>query len=144
MFTFLLIVQTIIAASLVATLVLGGAVAFVTSSTFAGRYASVVYPLFVLVAAYGVMVAVIFYPVLQAFWDSLFSYRLTAPEEREFVGLANYGVIFSDPVFWSALGVTTLITVVTVFVELILGFILAMVMHKAIKSTRGRRRRGGG
>lgn len=87
--------------------------------------------------AFFIMVAVIFYPVVQAFWDSLFNFRLTAPDEREFVGLGNYGVIFSDPVFWSALGVTALITVVTVFVELILGFMLAMVMHKAIKSTRG-------
>ncbi|MDI3331295.1 MAG: sugar ABC transporter permease [Micrococcus sp.] len=87
--------------------------------------------------AFVIMVAVIFYPVLQALWDSLFSYRLTAPDEREFIGLQNYATILTDGVFWSALGVTALITVITVFVELILGFILAMVMHKAIKSTRG-------
>jgi mannosyltransferase len=40
----------------VATLLLGGAVAFVTRSTFAGRYASILYPLFVLVVAYGITV----------------------------------------------------------------------------------------
>jgi mannosyltransferase len=39
-----------------ATLLLGGAAAFVTNSTFAGRYASVLYPLFVLVVVYGIMV----------------------------------------------------------------------------------------
>jgi len=87
--------------------------------------------------AFIIMVAVIFYPVLQALWDSLFSYRLTAPDEREFIGLQNYATILTDGVFWSALGVTALITVVTVFVELILGFALAMIMHKAIKATRG-------
>lgn len=87
--------------------------------------------------AFVIMVAVIFYPVAQAVWDSLFSYRLTAPAEKEFIGLRNYATILTDGVFWSALGVTALITVVTVFVELILGFILAMIMHKAIKSTRG-------
>ncbi len=38
------------------TLLLGGAVAFVTSGTFAGRYASVLYPLFVLVVVYGITV----------------------------------------------------------------------------------------
>jgi mannosyltransferase len=38
------------------TLVLGGAFAFVTRGTFAGRYASVLYPLFVLVVMYGIMV----------------------------------------------------------------------------------------
>ncbi|WP_371415342.1 carbohydrate ABC transporter permease [Citricoccus sp. SGAir0253] len=87
--------------------------------------------------AFIIMVAVIFYPVLQALWDSLFNYRLTAPDEREFIGLQNYATILADGVFWSALGVTALITVVTVFVELILGFALAMIMHKAIKATRG-------
>jgi mannosyltransferase len=40
----------------VATLLLGGAFAFVTRGTFAGRYASILYPLFVLVIAYGVTV----------------------------------------------------------------------------------------
>lgn len=87
--------------------------------------------------AFVIMVAVIFYPVLQAIWDSTFSYRLTAPAEREFVGLGNYATILTDPVFWNALWVTLLVTVVTVAVELVLGFILALVMHKAITSTRG-------
>jgi mannosyltransferase len=40
----------------VATLLLGGLAAFITSSTFAGRYASILYPLFVLVVAYGITV----------------------------------------------------------------------------------------
>jgi mannosyltransferase len=40
----------------VGTLLLGGAVAFVTDSTFAGRYASVLYPLFVLVIVYGITI----------------------------------------------------------------------------------------
>lgn len=40
----------------VATLVLGGGLAFVTDGTFAGRYASVLFPFFVLVIVYGVTV----------------------------------------------------------------------------------------
>src|SRR5262249_58453055 len=40
----------------VVTLILGGAAAFLTRGTFAGRYASVLYPLFVLVLVYGVTV----------------------------------------------------------------------------------------
>jgi len=40
----------------VVTLLLGGAAAFLTRGTFAGRYASVLYPLFVLVLVYGVSV----------------------------------------------------------------------------------------
>ena len=87
--------------------------------------------------AFFVMLFVVLYPILQALYDSLFKYRLTAPDDREFVGLGNYGVILTDPVFWKGLGVTLLITVVTVVVELILGFLLALAMHHAIKQTRG-------
>lgn len=87
--------------------------------------------------AFIIMLLVTLYPILQAVWDSLFSFRLTAPNDRELVWLKNYGVIFSDPVFWRALGVTLLITLVTVAVELVLGFALALVMHKALKSVRG-------
>ncbi|AYO49003.1 MULTISPECIES: carbohydrate ABC transporter permease [Micrococcus] len=87
--------------------------------------------------AFFVMLFVVLYPILQALYDSLFTYRLTAPGDREFVGLGNYGVILTDPVFWKGLGVTLLITVVTVVVELILGFLLALAMHHAIKQTRG-------
>jgi multiple sugar transport system permease protein len=87
--------------------------------------------------AFVVMLAVTAYPILQAVFDSLFNYRLTAPDEREFIGLGNYAVILTDQVWWRDLGVTLLITVVTVVVELILGFALALVMHKALKSVRG-------
>lgn len=87
--------------------------------------------------AFVVMLAVTAYPILQAVFDSLFNYRLTAPDEREFIGLGNYATILTDEVWWRDLGVTLLITVVTVVVELILGFALALVMHKALKSVRG-------
>lgn len=87
--------------------------------------------------AFVIMLAVTLYPILQAIYDSMFKYRLTAPGEREFVFLGNYGVIFSDIVFWKALGVTLLITVVTVAVELVLGFVLALVMNSAIRGIRG-------
>ncbi|WP_273652081.1 carbohydrate ABC transporter permease [Cellulomonas fimi] len=87
--------------------------------------------------AFVVMLAVTLYPILQATYDSLFRYRLTAPDDRTFVGLANYGVVLSDTVWWQAFGVTVLITVITVAVELVLGFALALVMHRAIKRLRG-------
>ncbi|NMR19849.1 carbohydrate ABC transporter permease [Cellulomonas fimi] len=87
--------------------------------------------------AFVVMLAVTAYPILQAVYDSLFSYRLTAPDERRFVGLGNYGVVLTDRVFWGDLGVTLFITVVTVLIELVLGFALALVMHRAVKQLRG-------
>ncbi|MEZ0490904.1 carbohydrate ABC transporter permease [Kineococcus sp. TBRC 1896] len=82
--------------------------------------------------AFVILIAVTGYPILQALYESLFSFRLTAPGDREFVGLKNYGVILTDGLWWSALVNTALITVVTVAVELVIGFALAMVMHKVL------------
>ncbi|RPF26037.1 carbohydrate ABC transporter permease [Georgenia muralis] len=87
--------------------------------------------------AFVVMLAVTLYPILQAVFDSLFNFRLTDPDAREFVGAGNYAVVLTDAVFWDSLWVTLLITVVTVAIELVLGFALAMVMHRAITTLRG-------
>jgi multiple sugar transport system permease protein len=86
--------------------------------------------------AFFVMIAVTAYPILQAVYESLFSYRLTDPDNRAFTGLTNYWVILSDPLWWQSIWVTVLITVVTVAVELVIGFGLAMVMAKALSSIR--------
>jgi multiple sugar transport system permease protein len=83
-----------------------------------------------------VMLLVTAYPILQATWDSLWDYRLTTPDDREFVGLSNYAVILTDPLWWRVVGVTLLITVITVVVELVLGFALALVMHRALTRLR--------
>lgn len=87
--------------------------------------------------AFGIMLLVTLYPIVQAIYDSMFSLRLTAPDAREFIGLGNYTVVLGDPLFWKSMGVTLFITVVTVLLELILGFGLALVMHRAIKRLRG-------
>ena len=87
--------------------------------------------------AFGIMLLVTLYPIVQALWDSLFSLRLTAPGDREFIWFRNYQVILGDPAFWQSMGVTLFITVVTVALELVIGFGFALVMHRAIKKLRG-------
>ena len=82
--------------------------------------------------AFVIMVLVTFYPILQAVYTSLFKYRLTDPESREFVFLENYLIVLRDPLWWQAFGTTALITVVTVVVELFLGFLIALAMAKVI------------
>lgn len=86
--------------------------------------------------AFAVMLLVTAYPIFQAIYDSLFSYRLTDPGNRSFVGLGNYWVVLTDALWWQSFGVTVLITVITVAVELVLGFALALVMLKALKGLR--------
>ena len=86
--------------------------------------------------AFVVMLLVTAYPIAQAVFDSLFDYRLTDPRNSSFVGLENYGVIITDSVWWTSFGVTAFITVVTVAIELVLGFGLALVMLNALKVLR--------
>ena len=78
------------------------------------------------------MVLVTAWPMLQALWLSLFRYRLTAPDDREFIGIDNYVTVLSDGLFWRDTFNTLLIMVVTVAVELVIGFAFAMVMHRIV------------
>lgn len=78
------------------------------------------------------MLLVTAFPMLRALYLSTFDYALTAPDDRKFVGLSNYLTALSDPLFWKTTGVTVLYMVITVAVELVIGFVFAMVMHRVI------------
>jgi multiple sugar transport system permease protein len=79
-----------------------------------------------------VMLTVTAYPILYSFWLSLQRYDLKFPDERQFVWFANYATVLSNNYWWTAFGVTMLITVVSVVVELVLGMGLALIMHRTI------------
>jgi multiple sugar transport system permease protein len=78
------------------------------------------------------MLLVTAYPMGQALYLSLFKYRLSAPDDREFVGLSNYLTVMTDSLWWTDVFNTILIMVVTVAAELVIGFAFAMVMHRVI------------
>jgi len=79
-----------------------------------------------------IMLAVTAYPMFEALYLSLFRYRLTSPGDKGFVGLSNYWVVLKDGLWWKDVGNTLFIMVVTVAVELVIGFAFAMVMHRVI------------
>ncbi len=78
------------------------------------------------------MLLVTAWPMIQALYLSLFRYRLTAPDDREFIGIDNYVTVLTDSLFWRDTWNTLLIMVVTVGVELVVGFAFAMVMHRIV------------
>ncbi|MBU2694562.1 carbohydrate ABC transporter permease [Pimelobacter sp. 30-1] len=78
------------------------------------------------------MLIVTAFPMLRAIYLSTFDYALTAPDDRNFIGVRNYVTALTDPLFWQTTGVTVLYMVVTVAIELVIGFIFAMVMHRVI------------
>ena len=79
-----------------------------------------------------IMLAVAAYPILYAFWLSLNKADLRRPDANEFVWFDNYVTVLSSPIWWTAFGVTMFITVVSAFLELVFGMLLAIVMHRTI------------
>jgi len=79
-----------------------------------------------------VMIAVTAYPVGYAIYLSLERYNLELPQNIKFVGLSNYGAVLSSPYWWQALKVTVIITVISVAITLVLGMLLAQVMHRTL------------
>jgi trehalose/maltose transport system permease protein len=82
--------------------------------------------------AFITMMVVVAYPILDALYLSFFNYRITDPNGRAFRWFENYKVILSDGKWWNAVVVSTVIMVITVIIEFILGMALAMVMNKII------------
>jgi multiple sugar transport system permease protein len=79
-----------------------------------------------------VMVAVVAYPIIDAVILSLQRSDLRFPNATKFIGLANYGHVLTAPVWWQDVLHTAIITVVTVSIQLVLGMLLALAMHRAI------------
>lgn len=78
------------------------------------------------------MLLVTAYPILHAGWLSLHRYDLRFPDRQAFVGLANYASVLGSEVWWRSLFNTLVITLGSVTIELLLGFALAFVMHRAL------------
>jgi multiple sugar transport system permease protein len=79
-----------------------------------------------------VMLAVTAYPILYAIWLSLHRSDLRFPDQTQFIGLSNYVEVLSSGRWWADFLHTVILTTVTVSLELVLGMMLALVMHRAI------------
>jgi len=86
-----------------------------------------------LIPALIVMLVVYAYPILRAFWLSVFTQNLGTELEPVFSGLSNYQRMFSDGRFWQSLWNTTVFTTASVLTELILGIGVALVLNQAFK-----------
>ena len=79
-----------------------------------------------------VMIVVAAFPIFYAVYLSLQRYDLRFPNEAHFIGLSNYGAVLSSSYWWHALGVTLIITVISVTVEFVLGMLLALLMFRTL------------
>jgi trehalose/maltose transport system permease protein len=82
--------------------------------------------------AVAVMLLVTAYPLGRAVWLSLFRNRITDPNGNELVWFQNYKVVLTDPIWWSDVLTTVIITTISVAIELAIGFGFALVMHRLV------------
>ena len=71
------------------------------------------------------------YPIGYAIWLSLNQYSVIHPGLSRWVGLDNYRDALTSSEFWSATKITFVFTVISVFVELVIGLGMALLMHAA-------------
>ncbi|MBF2005052.1 carbohydrate ABC transporter permease [Chlorogloeopsis fritschii PCC 9212] len=71
------------------------------------------------------------YPILRAFWLSVFTRNLGTELQPVFSGLENYVRMAGDGRFWQSLWITTVFTTASVVSELILGLLIALVLNQA-------------
>jgi len=83
-----------------------------------------------------VLALVAIFPIVYAFYTSLYDINLTRPLRRPFVGFGNYAAIFADPVFWIAVWRTTVYTVVTVAATTLLAVAVALLLNEAFPGRR--------
>lgn len=80
------------------------------------------------------LLALVFaYPILRAFWLSLFTQNLGTQLKMVFSGLDNYSRMVSDGRFWQSLWNTAIFTSASVFLELILGMGVALVLNQSFR-----------
>lgn len=71
------------------------------------------------------------FPLMWSFGLSFFNYRANrATTAMKFVGLDNYARVLSDPDVWHRLQTTALVVILTVSVQMIVGFLLALLFER--------------
>jgi multiple sugar transport system permease protein len=110
------------------------AVHSLTAPDRAVRWRTRATPYLLLLPAFLVLGAIIFYPVLRAIGLSFQNYNLVEPQNRGFIGLANYVHLFTrDAVFWQAAGLSLRWVVVNVVVQLLIGALFALVLNEEFR-----------
>jgi multiple sugar transport system permease protein len=70
------------------------------------------------------------FPLLWSFGLSFFSYRTNRARAPTWVGLDNYAKVLTDPDVWDRLHNTVIMAIMTVSVQMIVGFLLAVLFAK--------------
>lgn len=96
-----------------------------------------VFRLIPFIAVEAVFILVIIIPFLLTIYISLLRWRANRPfEQAYFSGLFNYGRVLGKDEFWMALGRTFYFAGAAVILELLIGFVLAYLLHRHFRGRR--------
>lgn len=76
------------------------------------------------------------FPLMWSFGLSFFAFRANRLAPPKFIGLENYVWALSDPVVWERLQTTALAVVLTVSLQMVVGFLLALLFEKQFPGRR--------
>lgn len=88
-------------------------------------------PYLLLLPCFLVVIILYGYPMVLTFINSFNRVNLLTGSS-DFIGLANYKSFFNDPQFYKSLSVTVKYTIITVFLKIFLGFLLAYLLSSNI------------
>jgi multiple sugar transport system permease protein len=88
-------------------------------------------PFYFLAPALLVELAIIFYPVVQTAWMSLFDFVLFRPNNSPFIGLGNFVRAFTDPVFWLSLANSVIWIIGVVALQFLIGLGAALLLNQS-------------
>lgn len=88
---------------------------------------------FLTIPALIILALVFAYPILRAFWQSIFTINLGNQLQPEFAGIGNFARMAQDGRFWRTMLNTTVFTVASVVSELVLGMAIALVLNQAFR-----------
>jgi len=72
------------------------------------------------------------YPMLSTIVESLYTNNLTA-NAREYVGIANFQRVLSDPIFWISLRVTFIFNLINIPLQTTLALVVAVVLNSRVR-----------
>ncbi|ATG52812.1 sugar ABC transporter permease [Brachybacterium vulturis] len=88
--------------------------------------------LFIAPATVGLLVFLV-WPLLTGIYYSFTEYTTLTPPQ--WVGLANYRDLLSDPIFWTSLRVTILYVAINIGVQTVVALVIAVLMQRLTQST---------
>ncbi|TVR70949.1 MAG: sugar ABC transporter permease [Spirochaetaceae bacterium] len=87
-----------------------------------------------LIPALLIVFAVLIFPILFAFFVSLFEWPLSAGAgPRTFIGLGNYVTLSRDPGFWNSLWLQLGFIFIAIPIEMVLGFLAALLLNREFR-----------